>query len=93
MGVLSDHENQLEVVHSQSYIVELVHIGKEDDVLDCILYDLGVVRYSFTISKKKKKHRAIDDEERTLDESTYLAIAKGLSAPIRNRPESCTHAW
>lgn len=61
MGVLSDHENQLEVVHSQSYIVELVHIGKEDDVLDCILYDLGVVRYSLPISKKT--NQAIEEEE------------------------------
>lgn len=54
MGVLSNHENQLEVVHSQSHIIELVHIGKEDDVLDCILYDLGVVRYSFTNQQAKK---------------------------------------
>lgn len=44
LRILSDHEDQLEIVHSQSYIVELVHIGKEDDVLDCILYDLRVDR-------------------------------------------------
>ena len=44
LRILSDHEDQLEIVHSQSYIVELVHIGKEDDVLDCILYNLRVVR-------------------------------------------------
>lgn len=44
LRILSDHEDELEIVHSQSYIVELVHIGKEDDVLDCILYNLRVVR-------------------------------------------------
>lgn len=44
LRILSDHEDQLEIVHSQSYIVELVHIGKEDDILDCILYDLRVDR-------------------------------------------------
>lgn len=44
LRILCDHEDQLEIVHSQSYIVELVHIGKEDDILDCILYDLRVDR-------------------------------------------------
>jgi hypothetical protein len=31
--VLSDHENQLEVVHAQREIEELVGITQEDDIL------------------------------------------------------------
>jgi hypothetical protein len=45
LRVLSNHENELEVVHSQCDIVELVDVRQEDDVLDGILYDIGVICY------------------------------------------------
>lgn len=44
MGILRDHEDELEVVHSQSHVVELVDVREEDDVLDGVFDDIGVVR-------------------------------------------------
>jgi hypothetical protein len=45
LRVLSHHEDKLEVVHPKRYVVELVDVRQEDDVLDGIFYNLGVIRY------------------------------------------------
>lgn len=42
LGVLSHHEDQLEVVHAEGDVVERVDIREEDDVLDCLLDNVGV---------------------------------------------------
>ena len=45
LRILSDHEDELEIVHSQSDIVQLIDVGQEDDVFDGVFDDLGVVGY------------------------------------------------
>ena len=44
MRVLSDHQNELEVVHAQRDVIQLVHVREEDDVLDGVLDNVCVVR-------------------------------------------------
>jgi hypothetical protein len=43
LRVLRYHQDELEVVHSQRDVVELVDVREEDDVLDGILDDLCMV--------------------------------------------------
>ena len=42
LRVLRHHEDQLKVVHSQCDVIQLIDIGKEDDVLDSVFDDLWV---------------------------------------------------
>ena len=45
LRVLSDHQDEGKVVHSQSEIEQFVGITEEDDVLDGILCPFSVSRY------------------------------------------------
>lgn len=42
LRVLRDHEDKLEVVHSERDVVQLVDVREEDDVLDRVLHDVRV---------------------------------------------------
>ena len=42
--MLSDHEDEGKVVHSERKVEQLVRVTEEDDVLDSVLGSLGVFR-------------------------------------------------
>ena len=75
LGVLRDHEHQLEVVHSQCDIVEPVDVGEEDHVLDGLLYDSRVVHCRELVASAK----------------AYPAAAAGHSSPPRSLAAACRH--
>lgn len=43
LRILRDHEHQLEIVHPQRDVVQLVDVGQEDDILDGLLHDLRML--------------------------------------------------
>jgi len=46
LRILCDHEDELEVVHAQSNVVELIDFREKDDILDRILDDVRVISYA-----------------------------------------------
>lgn len=45
LRVLSDHEDEGEVVHPESEVEQLVGVAEEDNVLDSVLCSRRVLRY------------------------------------------------
>jgi hypothetical protein len=43
LRVLRNHQDQLEVVHPERDVIQPIHVGKEDDELDRVLDDVGVL--------------------------------------------------
>lgn len=84
LRVLRYHKDELEIVHSQCDIIQLVDVREEDDVLDSILDDLCMVG----CSSQQRFFRLL-----TVLSVTDLVAEARVEVQTRSRAAACRHGW